>query len=110
MANLELVHKQLKQERVRLAAEVTSLDKAIEALTKIADHGAGRGKGISVAGRARIAAAQRARWAKLKSGKAVAETAGRKRTLSASARARIRRAQKARWAKWRQEKKNRSRG
>jgi len=59
---------------------------------------------MSAAGRARIAAAQRARWAKLK-GKVVSITARKKRKLSASALAHIRAAQKARWAKWRRERK-----
>jgi hypothetical protein len=51
-----------------------------------------RGYTISAAGRARIAAAQRARWAKAKGNKA-------KRKMSAAGRAAISRAAKARWAK-----------
>jgi len=55
---------------------------------------------ISAAGRARIAAAQRARWAKAKAGKATPAPAKRKKgQLSAEGRARIIAAQKARWAK-----------
>jgi hypothetical protein len=54
-----------------------------------------RGK-ISAAGRARIAEAQRQRWAKLKgnSGPTL-----KKRTMSVAARKRIAAAQRARWAK-----------
>jgi hypothetical protein len=54
---------------------------------------------MSAAGRARIIAAQKARWAKFKKGKpAPARKAGR-RTLSASAKAKIAAAARARWAK-----------
>ena len=58
---------------------------------------------MSAAGRARIAAAQRARWAKSK-GRVVSINAHKKRKLSGAALARIRAAQKARWAKWRKKK------
>jgi hypothetical protein len=65
--------------------------------------------GMSAAGRARVAVAQRARWAKIKaskgSGDAVptpAKAATRK--MSAEGRARIVAAQKARWAKIKAEK------
>lgn len=57
---------------------------------------------MSAAGRARIAAAQRARWAKVKGIKLV-PSAPKKRKMSAAAIARIRAAQKARWAKWRKQ-------
>lgn len=52
---------------------------------------------MSAAGRARIIAAQKARWAKVKSGKRPA--AKRKRTMSAAARAKIAAAARARWAR-----------
>lgn len=62
---------------------------------------------MSAAGRARIAAAARARWAKVKSsgGSSLAakavdrDSSPKKRTMSAAARARIAAAAKARWAK-----------
>jgi hypothetical protein len=55
-------------------------------------------KKMSRAARAAIAAAQRARWAKVKAGKE--ETAPKKRRkVSAAARARLSAAAKARWAK-----------
>jgi hypothetical protein len=61
---------------------------------------------MSTAARAWIAAAQRARWAKVKGRKVVPITAGKKkRKLSAAAIARIRAGQKARWAKWRKSNK-----
>ena len=58
---------------------------------------------MSVAGRARVAAAQRARWAKTRAASASAASAAKaprkKRTMSLEARARIAAAQRARWAK-----------
>lgn len=69
----------------------------------------GRKKGgMSAAGRAAIVAAQKARWAKIKAGKApaaaaspkaAAKPAKKKRTFSAAARAKMAAAAKARWAK-----------
>lgn len=59
-----------------------------------------RKSGMSAAGRARIAAAQRARWAKVRAGKGSASRAPRgKRTMSSAARAKIAAAARARWAK-----------
>lgn len=61
MADLGAVLAQLKAERSRL-------DRAIEALSGVVGKsgGGGRTRSLSAAGRARIAAAQRARWAKFK--------------------------------------------
>ena len=56
-------------------------------------------KGMSPAGRARVAAAQRARWAKLK-GKS-------RRKMSASAKAKIAAAARARWKKAKAQGRNR---
>jgi len=57
--------------------------------------------GMSAAGRARIAAAQRARWAKAKSAEVrlTAQPKKGKRKMSAAGRAAISAAAKARWAK-----------
>jgi hypothetical protein len=60
--------------------------------------------GMSAAGKARIAAAQKARWAKIKAakGKPVVKAASKpakKFTMSAAAKAKISAAAKARWAK-----------
>jgi len=67
---------------------------------------------MSAAGRARIAAAQRARWARVKAQKGGSSSARThsssvrpKRRMSPAAIARIRAAQKARWAKWRKQQK-----
>ena len=59
-------------------------------------------RGMSAAGRARIAAAQKARWAKVKSAKTgskAAKPTKKKRKMSAAAKAAISKAAKARWAK-----------
>jgi hypothetical protein len=57
-----------------------------------------RKRHMSAAGRARIIAAQKARWAKFKAGKPKAAKKTT-RTMSSSARARIAAAARARWAK-----------
>ena len=54
---------------------------------------------MSPEGRARVAAAQRRRWAKVKAVKKPAPKAKAKRNMSPEGRARIIAAQKARWAK-----------
>jgi hypothetical protein len=55
--------------------------------------------GMSAAGRARVAAAQKARWAKIKGAKPAAKAPDKKRTMSAAAKAKLSAAAKARWAK-----------
>ena len=68
-------------------------------------------KGMSAAGRAKVAAAQKARWAKINAAKGktaktlVAKPAKKKFVMSAAAKAKISAAAKARWAKVRAEKK-----
>jgi len=64
MADLRAVVEQLKKQR-------DNLDRAIEALSGIAGGGGGAGgrRNLSAAARERIAAAQRARWAKFKAKK-----------------------------------------
>jgi hypothetical protein len=54
---------------------------------------------MSRSARAKIAAAQKARWAKVKGKPAAKPTAKRKRKMSAAGRAKIAAAVKARWAK-----------
>lgn len=97
MANLAAVLNQLQRERIRLASQLERLNEALSALGP-------RTRGISAAGRARIVAAQRLRWAKAKGQKVVSVANRKRRKLSASALANIRAAQKARWAKSRKEK------
>jgi hypothetical protein len=62
MADLGAIVAQLKAERAKL-------DKAIEALSGVAGKSSGGTRKLSAAARARIAAAQRARWAKFKAKK-----------------------------------------
>jgi hypothetical protein len=103
MANLSSVLKQLEQERNLLASQLKSLSNALSAL-----NGKGNvrtGRTLSAAARARIAAAQRARWAKAKGKNVVSINGKRRRKMSAQAIARIRAAQKTRWAKWRKQQK-----
>jgi hypothetical protein len=73
--------------------------------TSITQSDTPKKSGMSAAGRARIAAAARARWAKIKGEANGAATtakpakAKKKRTMSPEARAKIAAAQKKRWAK-----------
>ena len=101
MNNLLVVLSKLEQERSRLVSDLGRLNSAISALTGVSQDGTRPIPRMSAAGRARIAAAQRARWAKVKAGKVPASAKHRTRKLSATALARIRAAQKVRWAKWR---------
>ena len=73
---IETVVKQLQHERVRLEDELTRVTAALTTFGKVFLHGSKPGRvptrrkrTISAAGRKRIAAAQRARWAKVKAGK-----------------------------------------
>jgi hypothetical protein len=63
-------------------------------------------RGMSAAGRARIAAGQKARWAKVKGAK-VEAAPKKRRKMSAGGRARMAAAAKARWAKAKAAGKNR---
>jgi len=103
MSNLTSVLNQLERERSRLTAQLERLNNALSSLNGTGNRGTSRT--ISAAGRARIAAAQRARWAKIKGRKVIPIAAG-KRKMSPAARRRIAAAQKARWAKWRKARKN----
>ena len=96
MSNLARVVRLLTNEQDRLTKELKGITAALAAFGKA--YAKGSTRKISAAGRARIAAAQRARWAKArKSAKVV--PIRRKRALSAAARRKIAAAQRARWAK-----------
>jgi hypothetical protein len=124
MANLSGVVEQLKAARAEAVKEVERLDVAIAALGNL-DGSSRRGRTVRLRGvltpeparprrtmsasaRRRIAAAQRARWARVRQQGKAETGSGKstrtpvKRTLSASARKRIAAAQRARWAKQRQ--------
>jgi hypothetical protein len=103
MTNLGIVQL-LKVEHARLTKQIQGISAALTAFGAVyAKQNGGRGK-MSAAARARIGAAQRARWAKLKGKngqtKSTAPAAPKKRrTMSASARRKIAAAQRLRWAK-----------
>jgi hypothetical protein len=103
MANLAGVVQQLRKERDQAARTVERLDAALAALNG-GSYGrkTGTRRRISPAGRARIAAAQRARWAKARGNGARKQNVvsmPKKKTMSAAARNKIAAAQRARWAK-----------
>ena len=100
MGNMSGVVRQLKKERERLSDELYRVTAALTAFGKVYLSGSNPKaaandpkRTISAAGRKRVAAAQRARWARQK------QTQKPKRTMSASARKKIAVAQKLRWAK-----------
>lgn len=97
----------LKKEHERLTKQIQGVSAALAAFGATYSGGSATRK-ISAAGRARIAAAQRARWAKMKSGgnKGSVVTMPKKRIMSAAARKRIAAAQRARWAKVKAAKKS----
>ncbi len=97
MANLSGIVNQLKQERDRVRKQLLGLETALTAFA-IAYSGSTpsrKQRKMSAKSRAKIAAAQRARWAKVRVKAKVAP----KRTMSASSRRKIAAAQRARWAK-----------
>jgi|SRR5579859_1845212 len=103
MPNLAGVVQQLKRERDQAATVVERLDAALAAL-----NGGSYGKRtrtrsrMSAAGRERIVAAQKARWARVRRNggqKQNVVSMPKKKTMSAAARRRIAAAQRARWAK-----------
>ena len=106
MPNISLALTELEQDRTRLSSQLAALGNALAVLNGAGSNRAARPSKMSPEARAKIAAAQRARWAKVKGKKVMPITAGRKRKLSTSALARIRAAQKARWAKWRKQQKS----
>jgi len=103
MSTITSALSQLEQERSLLKSQLEQVSNAISALNE--GNRTSTRRTMSAAGRARIAAAQRARWAKVKGKQTTTATPIKKRKLSAAALARIRAAQKARWAKWRKRQK-----
>src|SRR5438552_19069140 len=96
---------QLKAEREKAAQQVNALDTAIKALSGLNSTGATRRRRtMSAAARARISAAQKARWARTR-GQKVVSIAPKRRYISPAGLARIRAANRARWAKVRAAKK-----
>ena len=109
---MQSVVSQLQKERTRLEDELHRITTALVAFGNVYMHGSQpkavttrKRRTISAAGRKRIAAAQRARWAKIKGQKVVSISVREGRKMSPAARKRIVAAQKARWAKWRKAQK-----
>jgi len=103
---MQSVISELQKERKRLEDELHRVAAALTAFGNVYMHGSRptrKTRTISGAGRNRIAAAQRARWAKIKGQKVVSISS--RKGMSPAARRRIVAAQKARWAKWRQAQK-----
>jgi hypothetical protein len=108
LANLSEVVKQLKKERDWVQQQLSGLNAALAAFAEIYRGNAGSRthRRLSKQGRARIAAAQKARWAKIRLQKKVIPIPKPgKRAMSASARRKIALAQRARWATVKREKK-----
>jgi hypothetical protein len=98
---MESIVSQLRAQRADCVNQIGHIDAALIVLAKVNGIHASRVevRTISAAGRKRIAAAQRARWAKVR-GKAATP----KRTMSASSRRKIAAAQHARSVKFRKSK------
>jgi hypothetical protein len=90
----------LKEKIEALTEELTSILGASAPVTAKAPKKKG---GMNAAGRAKVAAAQKARWAKIISANPAAKPAvkapAKKRTMSAAAKAKLSASAKARWAK-----------
>jgi hypothetical protein len=102
MANLAGVVQQLRNQRDRAARALECLDAALAALNGGSYRRMGTRRTISAAGRSRIAAAQRARWAKARGHgrqKRNVVSVPKRKTMSAAARRKIAAAQRARWAR-----------
>ena len=94
LKGMESIVSELQAHRAIFVTQIRHLDAALTVLRKVSGTHASQvtAPTISAAGRKRIAAAQRARWAKVK-GKVAP-----KRTMSASSRRKIAAAQRARRA------------
>jgi hypothetical protein len=104
MTSLSQIVGQLKKLEKRLTQELRAVTGALAAFGARSGIQARRRK-LSAAGRARIAEAQRVRWAKLRGGKQNVVTMPKRRTMSVAARKKIAAAQRARWAKVRAQSK-----
>jgi hypothetical protein len=101
LRGIEAIVSQLKAQREDFVNQIGHIDAALIVLGKVDGTRISEVpvRTISAAGRKRIAAAQRARWVKVRSKVAL------KRTMSASSRRKIAAAQRARWAKVKRERK-----
>lgn len=99
---------EIKEQIDSLQDELDTLLSGHETKSTAAPRSGGKGRGMSAAGRARIAAAARARWAKVRAAKGGDQTqskdGSKRRKMSAAARKKIAEAAKARWARFRAQK------
>jgi hypothetical protein len=108
MSDLSGIIRLLKQEQERVSRELRGITAAL-AVFGTTYARVTRPRKLSAAARARIADAQRKRWAKTRKSATPrpvkVQAVGAKRTISAAGRNRIAAAQRARWAKIRAAKK-----
>ena len=100
---INLTSKQLRQ-AANLKDKIVALEKELSHLfgstaKPVTAKAPKKKRKMSAAGRARLVAALKARWAKFKAAKSGAKPAKKKFKMSAAAKAKISAAAKARWAK-----------
>ena len=101
MANLSGIMEQLKKERDRVERELSGLNAALAAFVNVysgTTKSKPKRRKVSAKSRAKMAVAQKARWAK-KDTNDQADKVRPKRTMSVAARRKIAAFQRARWAK-----------
>jgi hypothetical protein len=103
LKGMESIVSELQAHRAIFVTQIRHVDAALTVLRKVNGTHASQvtAPTMSAAGRKRIAAAQKARWAKVRGKARVAP----KRTMSQSSRRKIAAAQRRRWAKVRAGKK-----
>jgi hypothetical protein len=107
MAKLNDIVQQLKKEQERLSRELHAVGAALTAFGATYVNQRPTRSRLSPAARARIAAAQRARWAKVRANGGQKKVVTMpKKAISAATRRKIAAAQKARWEKVRAQKKS----
>ena len=102
MTNVTSLTSEQLIEAAKLKEQIAKLETRLTAIlgsSSASDHAPTGRRTMSKAARAKIAAAQRARWAKAKRKSATRPAKRKKRTLSPAAKAKISAAAKARWAK-----------
>src|SRR6266545_814700 len=120
MANLTSALQELREERKQAQYQVEKLESAISVLEDLVGRNGsltrtavGGSRVVTATARRRMAAAQRARWAKVRQQAQNQQTnkphtrSSPKRTISAAGRRRIAAAQRARWAKIRTQQRGR---
>src|SRR5207244_13255094 len=100
ISGLQSVVSQLRKERTNLVNQLRHVDAALSVLGKLNGgrfYTQPRHRKMSAAARARIAAAQRARWAKVKGQRRAGSIATKRRRISPAWLAAIQPATKAKW-------------